>query len=78
MKGNQHGRLDNGRGPLRHAVFRCLWIASLVSNLGTWMQNVAGVWVHDHGDSIGDAGGAHADGSPSRAAHGAWKQADGL
>lgn len=31
--------------PLRHAVFRSLWIASLVSNVGTWMQNVAGVWL---------------------------------
>lgn len=31
--------------PLRNAVFRSLWIASLVSNLGTWMQNVAGVWL---------------------------------
>ncbi len=31
--------------PLRRAVFRSLWIASLVSNVGTWMQNVAGVWL---------------------------------
>ena len=31
--------------PLRHAVFRTLWIAALVSNVGSWMQNVAGVWL---------------------------------
>jgi MFS family permease len=31
--------------PLRHAVFRSLWIAALVSNVGSWMQNVAGVWL---------------------------------
>src|SRR6267142_9797 len=31
--------------PLRYSVFRALWIASLVSNIGTWMQNVGGVWL---------------------------------
>ena len=30
--------------PLRHPVFRGLWIAALVSNTGTWMQNVAAAW----------------------------------
>ena len=31
--------------PLAYHVFRAVWIASLVSNVGTWMQNVAGVWL---------------------------------
>ncbi len=31
----------------RHAVFRRLWLAGVVSNVGTWMQNVGAVWV-DH------------------------------
>ncbi|WP_345074430.1 MFS transporter [Hymenobacter fastidiosus] len=31
--------------PLTFAVFRAIWIAGLVSNVGTWMQNVAGVWL---------------------------------
>lgn len=31
--------------PFTFAVFRAIWIASLVSNVGTWMQNVAGVWL---------------------------------
>ena len=31
--------------PFVHAVFRAIWIAGLVSNVGTWMQNVAGVWL---------------------------------
>jgi len=31
--------------PLEHSVFRALWIASLVSSIGTWMQNVGGVWL---------------------------------
>ena len=30
--------------PLSHRVFRALWIASLVSNIGTWMQNVSAAW----------------------------------
>jgi MFS family permease len=31
--------------PLMVPVFRALWIASLVANLGVWMQNVSGVWL---------------------------------
>src|SRR5919202_1555743 len=31
--------------PLREPVFRALWLASLVSNVGTWMQNVGGAWL---------------------------------
>ncbi|WP_310394690.1 MFS transporter [Hymenobacter sp.] len=31
--------------PFTYAIFRAIWIAGLVSNVGTWMQNVAGVWL---------------------------------
>src|SRR5438132_12621794 len=31
--------------PLKYRIFRALWIASLVSNIGTCMQNVGGVWL---------------------------------
>ncbi|HTY24652.1 MAG TPA: MFS transporter [Desulfomonilaceae bacterium] len=31
--------------PLHQAVFRSLWLAAIVSNIGTWMQNVAGLWL---------------------------------
>ena len=31
--------------PLRRSVFRGLWTASFVSNIGTWMQNVAAAWL---------------------------------
>jgi MFS family permease len=31
--------------PLRSPVFRALWIASVVSNLGTWMQNIGAAWL---------------------------------
>src|SRR5438874_8519194 len=31
--------------PLRHPLFRALWIASVVSNLGTWMEEVGEAWL---------------------------------
>jgi len=30
---------------LSHRVFFWLWIAALVSNVGTWMQNVGAAWL---------------------------------
>lgn len=32
-------------GPLRHPLFRGLWIATLASNLGTWMHGVGAAWL---------------------------------
>lgn len=34
-----------GWAPLARPVFRSIWIASLASNLGTWMQNVGAAWL---------------------------------
>lgn len=31
--------------PFRRPVFRALWLASLASNLGTWLQNVGAGWL---------------------------------
>ena len=31
--------------PLRHSMFRAMWIASVVSNVGTWMHTVAAAWL---------------------------------
>ncbi len=31
--------------PLAYKVFRWLWIASVASNVGTWMQNVGAAWL---------------------------------
>ena len=31
--------------PLRHRVYRMLWLAQFVSNIGTFMQGVGAVWV---------------------------------
>lgn len=40
--------------PLRSPVYRALWIAQLVSNLGTWMQTVGAQWmlVEDPGAAV--------------------------
>ena len=35
----------SGFEPLRNPLFRNLWIASTVSNLGGWMQDTAGTWL---------------------------------
>jgi MFS family permease len=35
----------SGFAPLRIPVFRDRWIASTVSNVGTWMQDTAGTWL---------------------------------
>lgn len=31
--------------PLQFAAFRAIWFASLAANIGTWFQNVGGVWL---------------------------------
>src|SRR3954452_4552128 len=31
--------------PLRRPVFRSVWTASVVSNVGTWMQTVGAAWL---------------------------------
>jgi MFS family permease len=43
------GPAPSAWAPLRIRLFRTLWIASLVSNVGTWMQTVGAQWlvVHD-------------------------------
>lgn len=31
--------------PFRHSVFRALWIATIITNLGNWMYNAAAGWL---------------------------------
>ena len=31
--------------PLQNSTFRELWLSNIVSNIGTWMQNVGGAWL---------------------------------
>src|SRR5262245_41720782 len=38
-------RGDDAWAPFRRPMFRALWIASLASNLGTWIQNVGAAWM---------------------------------
>src|SRR2546428_4662730 len=42
--GGEGSRAESAWTPLSHPVFRALWTASLVSNIGTWMQNVSAAW----------------------------------
>ena len=39
------GRPDSTWTPMRHRVFRWIWLATLVSNIGTWMQTVGAQWL---------------------------------
>ena len=39
------GRADSTWAPLRVGIFRALWLAVLVSNIGTWMQTVGAQWL---------------------------------
>jgi hypothetical protein len=34
-----------GFEPLSVPLFRDLWLASIVSNVGSWMQDTAGTWL---------------------------------
>ena len=36
---------DSAWSPLRQRVFRAIWIAGVVSNVGTWMQSTATAWL---------------------------------
>src|SRR5260221_1924994 len=43
--GGEETTAESAWAPLSHPVFRAPWISSLVSNIGTWMQNVGAAWV---------------------------------
>jgi MFS family permease len=38
-------RQSSAWSPLRNGLFRSLWIATIVSNIGTWMQDVGAGWL---------------------------------
>src|SRR5215472_19081007 len=44
MTTNQHV-VPSEWAPLQIATFRAIWFASLAANVGTWFQNVGGVWL---------------------------------
>jgi len=37
--------LDSPLAPLRHPLFRAVWIATIVSNMGTWMHEIGAGWL---------------------------------
>ncbi len=39
------GRDTSLFGPLREPLYRALWIATIASNIGTWMQDVGAAWL---------------------------------
>jgi MFS family permease len=39
-----YSRASSSWSPLFYTWFRWIWIASIVSNIGTWMQNVGAAW----------------------------------
>src|SRR5437870_7160176 len=43
--GTHAGRSASARSPLTGSVFRALWIATVISNVGTWMQDVGESWL---------------------------------
>ena len=40
-----HSRHPSAWSPLQQSLFRALWLASVASNIGTWMQNVGAAWL---------------------------------
>src|SRR2546425_11255991 len=45
LQGDGSAKLASAWSPLRESVFRALWIATVVSNIGTWMQDVGEAWL---------------------------------
>src|SRR6266571_3805330 len=45
LQGDGSTKLSSAWSPLRESVFRALWIATVVSNIGTWMQDVGESWL---------------------------------
>jgi MFS family permease len=43
-----HAAAPSSWAPLRITAFRTLWIAQMVSNIGTWMQTVGAQWMLVH------------------------------
>src|SRR5437762_13846313 len=45
QQGDNSSRLVKAWSPLRESLFRALWIATVVSSVGTWMQDVGESWL---------------------------------
>src|ERR1044072_4429829 len=49
-------RSDSITAPLRHSIFRRIWLASLLSNLGILIQGVGAAWAMTQMTSEADKG----------------------
>ncbi|HEV7326498.1 MAG TPA: MFS transporter [Bosea sp. (in: a-proteobacteria)] len=45
MTAPQQAKSADSGGPLSYPVFRALWIATIISNIGTWMHDVGAGWL---------------------------------
>src|SRR5262245_36182107 len=45
MSMSDSAKTDSAWAPLHYSLFRSLWIASVVSNIGTWMEEVGEAWL---------------------------------
>ena len=45
LPGDSNKRWTSALEPLAEPLFRALWTASVISYIGTWMQNVGGAWL---------------------------------
>src|SRR5215469_13713950 len=54
---------DGITAPLRHATFRRIWLASVLSNLGILIQGVGAAWAMTQMASSADKVGTRADGA---------------
>lgn len=45
MSAPQQAKSTSAGGPLSYPVFRALWIATIISNVGTWMHDVGAGWL---------------------------------
>ncbi len=48
---DEHGGANTAFAPFRHPIYRAIWTAQFVGNIGTWAQTVGGQWL------MGDLGG---------------------
>lgn len=42
---NEQAPTTSAWQPLRHGLFRSLWLASIASSIGTWMHEVGAGWL---------------------------------
>src|SRR5437868_10260390 len=45
MSMSDHPKTASAWAPLGQSLFRSLWIASIVSNIGAWMEDVGEAWL---------------------------------